>query len=365
MRENSKMLVIIYTILAIAAVLALGVGMFLAQPEFGKAATGERLERIRKSPNFHDERFVNEVETKLMTDGSPIGNLMEFIFKKSPDSLRAKEGDIPVVRSDLKSLPAEGDLYVWFGHSSFLLRLGGRTILADPVFYKASPVSFVNRAFPGTDIYHTEDMPDSIDYLLISHDHWDHLDHQAVSELQPRVGKAVCPLGVGEDLEYWGYTKDQIIELDWNESSGWFHCLPTRHFSGRSLFNGKTMPASWLIESPTRTVFYSGDGGYSDRFKRFGRQFKDIDLAIMENGQYNKKWSQIHTLPEQLGKEVSELGARRFVTVHHSKFCLARHSWEEPRRNERQAAEQYGLSLITCSIGQIVELGDSARDMAQ
>ena len=149
----------------------------------------------------------------------------------------------------------------------------------------------------------------------------------------------------------------QLIEFDWYESADsdglTFHCLPTQHFSGRGFWKAKTMPASWLMESSSRKVFFSGDGGYNSRFKRFGEQFPDIDLAIMENGQYDANWSQIHTMPEQLGKAVAELGAKRFITVHHSKFCLSNHPWDEPRKNERKAAEQYVLQLITCQIGEL------------
>ena len=284
-------------------------------------------------------------------------NLGKFLFGKKPKNRIPKLGEISVIKTDLNCLPESGDFYLWFGHSSFLLRLDGKTILADPVFYKGSPVSFVNRAFPGTNLYKPQDMPKEIDFLLISHDHWDHLDYKTVTELKDRVKKVVCPLGVGENFEYWGYDKHQLIELDWYESSTsedlTFHCLPTQHFTGRGFWNAKTMPASWLMESSSRKAFFSGDGGYSSRFKRFGEQFPDIDLAIMENGQYDTNWSQIHTMPEQLGKAASELGAKRFVTVHHSKFCLSNHPWDEPRKNERKAAEQYGLQLVTCQIGEL------------
>ena len=258
--------------------------------QFGRTARGERLERIRKSPHFVDDKFQNEEPTTLFTGkGGMLKNLGKFLFGKKPKNRIPKLGEIPVVKTDLNLLPESGDFYLWFGHSSFLLRLDGKTILADPVFYKGSPVSFVNRAFPGTDFYKPQDMPKEIDFLLISHDHWDHLDYQTVIELKDRVKKVVCPLGVGENFEYWGYDKQQLIELDWYESATsedlTFHCLPTQHFSGRGFWKAKTMPASWLMESSTRKVFFSGDGGYSSRFKRFEEQFPDIDLAIMENGQ--------------------------------------------------------------------------------
>lgn len=326
--------------------------------QFGRTARGERLERIRKSPHFVNDKFQNEEPATLFTgQGGMLKNIGKFLFGKKPKNRIPKLGEVPVIKTDLNCLPESGDFYLWFGHSSFLFRLDGKTILADPVFYKGSPVSFVNRAFPGTDLYKPNDMPKEIDFLLISHDHWDHLDYKTVSELKGRVKKVVCPLGVGENFEYWGYDKQQLIELDWNESATsedlTFHCLPTQHFSGRGFWKSKTMPASWLMESSSRKVFFSGDGGYSSRFKRFGEQFPDIDLAIMENGQYDANWSQIHTMPEQLGKAVADLGAKCFLTVHHSKFCLSNHHWDEPRKNERKAAEQYGLQLVTCQIGEL------------
>lgn len=329
----------------------------LSQPCFGRNPRGARLEKVKKSPYYKDGEFQNEDTTVLMTGKSSFWDMVTG--RKKSKRLIPKEGEVQVIKNDLKHLPKDKDLYVWFGHSSFLLQLSGRTILVDPVFIAFSPVRFIGKAFPGTDIYKPEDMPDTIDYLIISHDHYDHLDHKTVFALKDRVGKVICPLGVGENFEHWGYAKEQIIELDCNEdfTDGFiFHCLPTRHFSGRSLKKNTTQRASWLIETPLRKVFYSGDGGYGVRFKRLGQQFPDIDLAIMENGQYDVNWCNIHTMPEELGKEVSELHPNRFVTVHHSKVALANHAWDEPRENERKAAEVSGIPLITCCIGEIVTL---------
>ena len=359
--KHKKLMHTFYIIFGIMAVIAIVAAIFLSQPQFGRTARRERLARIQQSPHFKNEKFVNETPTTLMTGESGYLSTMKmWLFGEKPERLVPKEDEISIVKSDLKHLPQDKDLYVWFGHSSFLLQLSGNTFLVDPVFYKGSPVSFVNPMFPGTDYYKPSMMPDNIDYLIISHDHWDHLDYETVKELQPRVRHIVCPLGIGEDLECWGYSKEQIVEKDWNESftadSISIHCLPTRHFSGRGPWNPKTMPASWLIETPQRKVFYTGDGGYSNRFKRFGKQFPDIDLAIMENGQYDEHWNQIHTMPYQLGKEVKELGTRRFITVHHSKFKLANHPWDEPRRNEQQASAESGTPVIVCKIGEIVHL---------
>ena len=153
------------------------------------------------------------------------------------------------------------ELMVWFGHSSYLLQLSGKRILVDPVFCIASPVSFINKPFKGTNIYTPEDMPD-IDYLVITHDHWDHLDYRTVTRLRNRIRKIICPLGVGEHFEYWGFDKENMVELDWKETAlldeGFIiHALPARHFSAASMTSSSvfSVDISMILsqsESPAR-----------------------------------------------------------------------------------------------------------------
>jgi L-ascorbate metabolism protein UlaG (beta-lactamase superfamily) len=267
---------------------------------------------------------------------------------------------VPSVKTDLRGLDPSKNLIVWFGHSSYLIQVDGKRILVDPVFFKASPVSFINRAFPGTKIYKPEDMPD-IDYLVITHDHWDHLDYKTVKRLRHRVGTVICPLGVGSDLEYWGYPLGKIKEMDWYEdssdSSFVFHCLPTRHFSGRGLTPNKTLWASYLLETPSMKIFIGGDGGYDGRYLRIGKKFPGIDLAILENGQYNQSWKYIHTMPEYLDREVHELGATSVMTVHHSKYALAMHPWDEPLKNELKLAQDTTIHVLIPTIGKPMKIG--------
>ncbi|MCR5713607.1 MAG: MBL fold metallo-hydrolase [Bacteroidales bacterium] len=348
-------------ILAITIVATPVLALFMAQKPFGRMPSGDRKVRIENSPFYRDGILENEIPTRIgSSDESMPVVLWKFLTRKKAARLIPGEGEIPVVKSDLKRLSVEGDCLVWFGHSSFLMQLGGKTLLFDPVFYKASPVSFVNRPFKGTDIYKLSDLPERIDYLVISHDHWDHLDYRTVRELKDRVGKVVCPLGVGEDFVYWGYREAQLIELDCNENATdgafVFHCLPTRHFSGRGFRSMRTQRASWLVDAPSRRIFYSGDGGYSDRFSRYGAAFPGIDLAILENGQYNQDWRDIHMMPEYLGQAVKALQPQRFMTMHHSKYALANHDWDEPRRNEKAAAEVSGVPLVVVQIGEVVPL---------
>lgn len=347
---------IIIGVIAIFGVTAL---VFLNQPRFGRLPQGERLERIKRSPHYRDGSFQNLHPTQQITsDKGRLQTMWQFLTSK-PEGLFPKN-PMPVIKTDLRNLPADQDLMVWFGHSSYLLQLSGKRILVDPVFCMAAPVSFINKPFKGTDIYKPEDMPD-VDYLVISHDHWDHLDYNTIKELKGRIGKVICPLGVGEHFEYWGFDKESLIELDWQENASidkgfTVHCLPARHFSGRGLSPNQSLWASFLIKTPSMNVYMGGDSGYDTHFEEIGRQFPDIDLAILENGQYNEDWRYIHTMPQSLGQAAKDLKARRIVTVHHSKYALARHPWNEPLKNEKEMAENDSLSLIVPIIGEVFSI---------
>lgn len=348
----------------VVVVVAVGI-VFVNQPSFGRLPQGERLERIKSSPHYKNGAFENLSPTTLMTsDKGRLQGLWEFVFAKKDGLVPDKP--IPVIKTDLKELDRDSNLMMWFGHSSYLMQLDGKRILVDPVFCMASPVSFVNKPFKGTDIYKPEDMPD-IDYLVISHDHWDHLDYQTVKRLKDRVRKVICPLGVGEHFEYWEFDKERLVELDWQENakldSGFMvHCLPARHFSGRGLTSNQSLWASFLVETPTRKVYIGGDSGYDSHFARIGKQFPGIDLAILENGQYNEGWKYIHTMPRYLGQAAKDLKAKKIITVHHSKYALARHRWDEPLENEIKAAKEDSLNLFVPVIGQVIGLNPLEKE---
>ena len=350
---------ITWSIIGILSAITIGIFLFLRQPAFGRLPSGERLERIKRSPNYRDGEFKNLQLTPLMTGKkSRWQTLREFLF--ADRSNLKPRNPIKAQKIDLKNLPTEENLMVWFGHSSYLLQVDGKRILVDPVFHSASPVSFLFKPFAGTDIYQAEDMPD-VDYLVISHDHWDHLDYQTVVALKESVRKVICPLGVGEHFEYWGYDREKLVELDWMEDAQFddgftVHCLPTRHFSGRGLTANQSLWASFLFDTPSLKIFIGGDGGYGTHLSQIGKQDTDIDWAILENGQYNEEWRYIHTLPSQLQQEVQDLNAKNIVTVHHSKFALARHPWDEPLRNEKRLKEETTRHVAIPEIGEILHL---------
>lgn len=348
-------------ILLIIAVLGVGVLIFINQPQFGRTPRGERLERVKNSPNYYDKKFQNRHKTVTLTsDRGYLSVIGDFLRKKdrlTPDTA------LPVMKTDMSNLNRNEDLLIWFGHSSYLLQIDGVRILVDPVFFDASPVSFYNKPFKGVNVFKPEDMPE-VDYLVISHDHWDHLDYKTVTALKDKIGKVVCGLGVGEHFERWGFALADIIEMDWqesytNENDVTFYCLPARHFSGRGLSSNQSLWASYLIDTKKHKVYIGGDTGYDTHFKEISETFGTIDLAILENGQYNKDWSQIHMLPEYLVKAYKDLNANALFTVHHSKYALAYHPWDEPLKNIAAFAERDSINLILPMMGERVSLNDS------
>lgn len=356
MNQRKKIMTTIYVILIIIAAMVVAIVVFINTPQFGKLPSGARWERIQNSPNFKNGEFRNlEPTILMMSDKSKIKSLWDFVFNK-PSGLIPPH-PVKVVKENYREV--NGDFMAWFGHSSYLLQVAGVRFLIDPVFYNGSPVSFVNKAFEGTNVFKPDDMPD-IDYLIISHDHWDHLDYNVAKAMLPRVGHVVCPLGVGEHFEHWGYSSDKLIEMDWNEvyktENLTINCLPARHFSGRGLKQNQSLWASYMLQTPKGNIFIGGDSGYGKHFRQIGDKFKDIDLAIIENGQYDKQWASIHCMPEYHSKVIADLHPKHVVTVHHSKYALANHSWDEPLKNEQILIEKHHAPVVILEIGKVSPL---------
>lgn len=351
-------------VLSVVLVILVATVIFINQPSFGRLPRGERLERILHSPNYRDGSFQNLSPTQQITsEGSRAGTMIDFLFNKV-EGLRPKT-DLPAIKTDLKQFDRNDDVLVWLGHSSLYLQTNSTRFLTDPTLVAASPVSFFNKPFKGTNLYTPDDIP-AIDYLIISHDHWDHLDYQTIKRIKDQIGKVICPLGVGEHFEYWGFGKDRIIELDWDEQAALdngstIYCLPARHFSGRGLSPNKTLWASFMLQTPSQTIYLGGDGGYDTHFAYISNRFGTIDLAILENGQYDKDWKYIHMMPQDLVHAAKDLHSKRLMTVHNSKYALGKHAWYAPLENISNAAEQDSLHLITPMIGETVHLNDTTQ----
>lgn len=352
-----------------ATLIILSALIYMKLPELGKAPSGKRLEKMQQYAYYKDGAFVNRTNTPGLTPGYSYFRVMsDFLFGKHP-RLRPEKA-IPHIKTDLKALPADSDILVWFGHSSYYMQLNGVRFLVDPVFSgHASPFSGSVKAFKGADAYSVDDLP-GIDYLLISHDHYDHLDYQTVKALKSKVGKVICGLGTGSHLEYWGYPAEDIIEKGWDETVKLekditIHTLTARHFSGRLFKRNNTLWLSFLIETPAIKILAGGDSGYDEHFAETGNKYGPVDVAILENGQYNMAWHAIHCLPEETLKAARDLKAKRLMPVHSSKFSLAMHPWDEPLREISSLNEQYHIPLITPLIGEPVNLNDTTQAFTQ
>lgn len=332
----------------------------MMHPQFGKRPSGERLQSIKRSPQFRDGKFRNTNPTPQVTQSLRIA-LYDYLFNKSKESRPAH--DIPSVNINWNTLSDKGNSLVWLGHSSYLLRVDGKTILVDPVLSgSASPIPGGGKAFKGSDVTTAGALP-QIDYLFISHDHYDHMDYKTLKTLQPKVSKVIVGLGVGSHLEYWGYSPEQIIEKDWWDEAdlgnGFKVTLtPARHFSGRSIWSANTLWASYVLQTPSQKLYLGGDSGYDTHFKEIGERSGPFDLAILENGQYDLSWKYIHMMPEEVIQATKDLQAKILFPVHSSKFVLANHSWYEPLERVTKEALEQNQALITPLIGEIVDLNN-------
>ncbi len=331
---ETRLLITLGWILAASVCFTLGACAVFNQPRFGKLPQGDRLERITQSPNYKDGEFQYPLPTPLFSqDVSTLSVIWSNHFDKVEGLI--PDAPVPAVKTDLKALNLQKDVVVWRGHSSWFIQLNGKRFLIDPVFNDhAAPFSFINKAFKGTNIYTAQDMP-QIDCLLISHDHWDHLDHPTAMALQSKIGQVICPLGVGAYFEYWGYTQEKIHEGDWHDQvqigqDVIVHLLPARHYSGRMLEKNKTLWAGFALETSERSIFFSGDSGYGPHFSEIGRTFNGFDLVLLDCGQYDPRWAYIHMTPEEAAQAAQDLGARALIPAHVGRFTIADHSWDEP-----------------------------------
>lgn len=338
---------------------------FLKSSRFGKTANGIRLEKIKASENYKNGAFQNQSPTPDLTEGVTYYSVLkEFILGDKKRNKPSEE--IPATKTDLHLLNSEKEVIVWFGHSSYFIQLDGKKILVDPVLSKtASPFSFTTKAFKGSNQYTPDDIP-TVDYVFISHDHWDHLDYKTMKALQPKIGKVICGLGTGAHLEHWGFTPEQIIEKDWNENfqleDGFtVNTVPARHFSGRGLKRNQSLWLSFAVQTPSMKLFIGGDSGYDNHFAAAGEKFGPFDLAILENGQYDKSWKYIHMQPEEVLKAAQELRAAKLFPVHSSKFALANHDWDEPLKKITALAKDTHLELLTPRIGDIAYLKQNQK----
>lgn len=331
---------------------------------FGKLPSGERLERIKKSPNYRNGSFQNLTPTQMLAEGASYPKMLVDFFSKGIG--REPVDVLPSVKTDLKSLAPDKTSIVWFGHSSYFIKLNGKNILIDPVFSeRASPFQFIGKkAYPVQTPYTLDDFPEQLDLVILTHDHYDHLDYHTIRRLHPRVKAFYTSLGVGSHLEYWGVNRSKISEFDWWESTmleGGIEitAAPSRHFSGRLFKRNQTLWSSFVLKTDTGKIYVGGDSGYDTAFAEIGRRLGPFDIALLECGQYNTLWPNIHMMPEEVAQAARDLNTRVFMPVHWSKFTLALHPWKDPIERTTAAAARLGVDVTTPMIGEPVVLGES------
>jgi len=331
---------------------------------FGKKPSGQRLQKIAESKNFENGAFKNINPTPQLREGATTFTVAkDFFFKKKPEDIKPS-AEIPSLKTDLTKVASDVPLVVWFGHSSYLIKHQEKTFLIDPVFSgHASPFSPFVKSFTGTDVYGVNDMP-YVDYLIITHDHYDHLDFETIMGLKNKFGHIYTALGVGAHLESWGFSPEQFTEMDWWQTKTIdaqkefvITATPSRHFSGRDFDRNKTLWNSFVLQLGSYRLFIGGDSGYDDQFKVIGEKFGGFDLAFLECGQYNKDWPFIHMFPEQTAQAAADLKAKYLFPVHWGKFILSDHGWHESIERVEKAASALHVKLTTPQIGEVIYVG--------
>jgi len=328
----------------------------------GKRADGARLERMKASPRWAGDRFrnVHPILPNLRDPSVPMPSIKDFICG---GERRVPSGPLPSMNplDSWTKKPQSGLRVTWLGHSTVLIEIDGVRVLTDPVWGpRASPSTLVGpKRFQPVPVSLREMPP--VDVVVISHDHYDHLDYPTLRVLAKSSVPFVVSLGLGAHLEYWGVHADRITELDWWESctvpnSGVvLTAAPSQHFSGRGLKDrNTTLWSSFSIRSPHHSVFFSGDTGLTTEYQSIREKLGPFDVVMLEVGAFYPAWGDIHLGPDNALKAHSMLGGQ-FMPVHWGTFSLAMHAWDQPAERLLELASQTGAQLLLPLLGQPIE----------
>lgn len=319
-----------------------------------------------KSDHFNGKIFLNPVPTEVMGKGA-FGRMMKLYMEKHPNRTPSKRlGPFYADLKTINNLPADVLRVTWLGHSSNLIEIDGKRFLTDPLWYqRVSPFAVIGPKRFFDNPIHINDLP-HIDAILLSHDHFDHLDKHAVLLLMAKGIRVITMLGVGKRLIGWGANEQLVTELDWwqqTELSNGFviTALPSRHFSGRWLSDRfSTLWGSFAIKGPLHNVYFGADSGYYDGFKKIGDKLGPFDLTMLDTGAYNKEWESIHMGPENAIQAHLDLKGKLLMPIHWGTFNLAFHPWTEPVERVIRAAEMNDVRLLLPRPGETRDINKGA-----
>lgn len=334
----------------------------------GRNPKNEDLKKIEALPNYRDGEFQNlesmpppPVRTNATTNRrSRVFGLLKYFFKDNETTHPSTP--VPVMVTNLKET-VDKPTVIWFGHSSALLKTRNANILFDPSFSGfAGPFPGLVNAFSGTNYYVSRDLP-IIDAVVISHDHYDHLDYTTIRQLRKRAKHFIVPMGVGSHLRRWGIPAEKISELNWHDAvvvndSLRIISTPAHHRSNRTFEQRKTLWSSYVVEAGQFKVYFSGDTGYSKHFQLIGEQYGPIDLALLECGQYNERWPRSHMFPWQTVRAAQDLRAKVVLPIHWAKFAESTHPWNEPVNRLLKSADSLNVAVTVPYIGEPYVIGD-------
>ncbi|WP_296323691.1 MBL fold metallo-hydrolase [Treponema sp. UBA3813] len=350
-------------IVGVIAVVSLFAIVFLKawKPFGGKASKADRKNYAERAANFDGKKFHNEEDFSAVMDKNAAPDPLTF-SKRQPRPDFEFPTKMPDYLSDPENrLPLEEFRVTWFGHSSLLLQMHGMNILIDPVFSEMiSPVSWVGSKRFSHPPVSVAQLPE-IDILILSHDHYDHLDYDVICQIDPKVKQYIVPLGVENHLKRWKVKAEKITNMAWWEETEinglTIACTPSQHFSGRKLVdNMTTLWCSWVLKDDYHKIFENGDSGFAPHFEKIHEKYGDFDFALMECGQYDVQWPKVHMFPEQSAHAAKILGAKVVQPIHWGAIVLSRHGWDDPVERFLLAAEKENLTVITPCIGQTARL---------
>ena len=348
--------IILYVLLFLTFLIVIFINV---NPQFGANPNKSQKLFYSNFQNFESGEFKNNEPTALFTDEMSFWDFFKTELNREPIK------EIIPIKMDVDSFIStnKGNFkIVWLGHSAFIININGKVILLDPMLGShAAPIPLPSLKRYSSQIAFDINELNKIDFVLLSHDHYDHLDYPTIKKIKNKVVRFIVPHGIGNHLASWGVNEELITELNWDQSFKHdeieFICLPARHFSGRGPLNrNSTLWSSWAIKSKNGKIYFSGDSGYGSHFKKIGEEHGPFDFSLIDCGQYNKAWKYSHMFPQQAIKAAVDLNTDYLIPIHWGAFTLASHSWIEPPEIISKKAKNFNQNFVIPEIGQVLFL---------